>query len=269
MKIINILLLSLLVTIAGCTSTSSGTKLDREQYTVIDIVNEFKNESQQGFSLYDLYDPSGLNPGFTKKGYGYSAYQRWWCTKTPDAISNLKNRIKNHCELKSGQFSNDWCHTENGALFRAKLGQADLVEPRTATPFCKSGHELGVLAVTSEDQTDMKTWNDWIVTELSYRTPTQISEQQELSEKEAVKKIEAEKLSMDANAKAILHSGIGTKICQRQGNIEYVGFVEDIVNGKLKVLLSDAFYKTSRSIRPNGFQQKLIWDVPRNWTPCS
>ena len=257
-----------MIALIGCTSTTPLSQTPKEPNTVLNVIDEFKNKSQKGFSLYDLYDPSGVNPGFTKWGKGYSAYQRWWCAKDQNRVSHLTSLIEQHCESKLGTYSNGWCHAENSALFRVKIGLADLVEERTATPFCKTGHEIGVLAVTGEDATDMSTWRNWIVSELAYRTPSQEKRRLKVANREALKKAEAELLEKDLNASAILASGVGSKICRMQADITYVGFVEAVENGRVKILLSDAFYKTSRNIRPSGFEQKMIWDVPKNWILC-
>jgi hypothetical protein len=66
-----------------------------------------------------------------------------------------------------------------------------------------------------------------------------------------------------------LKSKVGTQICKKVDGIYiYIGYVENVVEDKIKISISDARAEKGFRLRPPGFQPTTIWDYPDNWYVC-
>jgi len=63
----------------------------------------------------------------------------------------------------------------------------------------------------------------------------------------------------------------GTRVCQRQGGIIFVGFVEDTAETKLKINVQQAYYMDGlgqQGARAPNYRAETVWDPPERWRVC-
>jgi hypothetical protein len=61
---------------------------------------------------------------------------------------------------------------------------------------------------------------------------------------------------------------IGAKICQRNGEVVKLGYVEGMTDEKVQIRISEAFLAANRSYSPSNFVPTIVWDSPMNWDLC-
>ncbi len=61
---------------------------------------------------------------------------------------------------------------------------------------------------------------------------------------------------------------VGTRICQPQGQILYIGFVESFTDEKLRIRVADAVVNENHNAHLGDFTPSVIWDSPLNWDLC-
>ena len=254
--------------LSGCVTQS--TKNDVERNDVTQALDNLKRATQLGFSPFDLYDPSGNNPGLTTKN-GFNAYQRWFCSKDDNAHYSGQRYISKYCDNLGGHYKGTWCHNSDytAPLFYANIGDGWIADKSVRASDCAAGRMVGILAITNENFPNSTEWQTFARGSLQYVTP---QEEEHHKKEQARKTKEKEKLIAEnrkKEAKNILSQGIGTKICSVQGRLTNVGYVEKIVNGKIKITLSEAFLTRAPNISPSGFVPKVIWDQPENWFICN
>lgn len=61
---------------------------------------------------------------------------------------------------------------------------------------------------------------------------------------------------------------VGARICQLQGHILYIGFVESFTDEKLQIRVADAVVNENHNAHLGDFTPNVIWDSPLNWDLC-
>jgi hypothetical protein len=61
---------------------------------------------------------------------------------------------------------------------------------------------------------------------------------------------------------------VGTKVCRLQGQILYIGFVENVTDDKIQIRVADAVVEQNHNARLGSFSPSIIWDNPLNWDIC-
>jgi hypothetical protein len=65
---------------------------------------------------------------------------------------------------------------------------------------------------------------------------------------------------------------IGARICVDRaldiGVVTYVGYVENVAAEKVQIRVNQAFFRSSPSLSPGGFQPMIVWDYPDDWRLC-
>jgi hypothetical protein len=61
---------------------------------------------------------------------------------------------------------------------------------------------------------------------------------------------------------------VGARICQLQGQILYIGFVESFTDEKLRIRVADAVVNENHNAHLGDFTPSVIWDSPLNWDLC-
>lgn len=74
----------------------------------------------------------------------------------------------------------------------------------------------------------------------------------------------------DEQAKAPQKQQIGARLCKTQGAWEFIGFTEAVSpdNGKIKIRIVDQLRVGTTTVRAGGFQEKITWEHPDQWTLC-
>ncbi len=243
----------------GCVTKSNIRPEDKD---ISHMVKDLKESTTLGFDPYSLYDPSGKNPGHIKI-YGHNSYRRWWCSSDDNIRRTTTKLVQNYCNKIGGAYIDNWCQEikSEHPLFLAKIGSAGLVGKRDGTRFCTAGADIGVLIISGEKSTDSQSWHNIAKNKFNY-TPKRIKRQSAI-----IKQVNA-KIAREKQGEDIISSGVGTKICKKNGNITYVGFIERFENKKIKISVVNAYVGNSRNIQPGDFKQTITWDNPSNWYKC-
>ncbi|MDO8990073.1 MAG: hypothetical protein Q7U91_10620 [Sideroxyarcus sp.] len=61
---------------------------------------------------------------------------------------------------------------------------------------------------------------------------------------------------------------VGARICQLQGQILYIGFVESLADEKLQIRVADAVVNENHNVHLGDFAPSVVWDSPLNWDLC-
>lgn len=74
----------------------------------------------------------------------------------------------------------------------------------------------------------------------------------------------------EEQARAPLKRQIGARLCKIQGDWEFVGFTEAVSpdSGKIKVRIVDQLRVGASNLRAGGFQERITWEHPDQWTLC-
>ncbi len=170
MKIIITLVVSSIL--FSCTSE----KVKPTGENIVSSLEQFRKQTKKGvFDPYSIYDISGENPGI-QRDQGFLNYRRWYCAKDKVIQTQIENFVNNYCESKNGfSVSGDkvraktvyravWCHARQSGqpIFGVEVGRARLVSKPSDTPFCTSGHDVGVLAYTREDAKESSQWLSYL-----------------------------------------------------------------------------------------------------------
>lgn len=265
-KITVIILASLLT---GCASQTAN--VAPEDKNITHILDDFRIETQLGFSPFNVYDPTGLNPGLHKAN-GFDAYQKWYCARGDDIEKKAEELITKYCDEAGGVYDGEWCHDlllAGEPIFKAQVGKGSLIDRSIRQSDCSAGNLTAFIAVTKEGTNERQKWVSWSKSNLNYLAPY------EKREKEKEQALALEKIRQERNERKIqernyiLASGAGTKVCRVERNIVFVGFVERVENGKIKISIVNAHLQGSPNISPQGFKQTITWDQPENWSRCS
>ncbi|MRW94873.1 hypothetical protein GJ699_33465 [Duganella sp. FT80W] len=63
---------------------------------------------------------------------------------------------------------------------------------------------------------------------------------------------------------------VGAHVCKElDRGIIYSGYVESIVDEKVRINISSAFYKSSPNLSPGGFKPFSSWESPMQWYLCN
>jgi hypothetical protein len=60
----------------------------------------------------------------------------------------------------------------------------------------------------------------------------------------------------------------GAKLCQVQGQIRYVGFVETVTDDKVQIRVVEGMFNDNNGYALANFKPQIIWDSPLNWDLC-
>lgn len=229
------------------------------------LEGELKPRTKKG--LLDPYAviPLSSNPGAFKHD-GFSAYRRWWCVDEDlDFRSVAREFVDAYCKSTGGNVDGDWCMmTRDVPIFGVRVGGAHIVDP--TGQWCTSGKNVGVVAISAEDTWDRSTaeWLELIKTQYGYKTKAEAAElRRQIDERK--RKQHEERL---IRGRQIVAAGVGAQVCSQQGRVVYIGFVDEVANGKIRVAVSDAQVSGRPGLAPGGFQSSIIWDQPENWYMC-
>ena len=262
--------------LTGCVIDQTAVKPSpNDNPSVVETIHRYKEASNAGvFDPYDTYDISGVNPG--KDEYqGFTYYRRWWCLDEQSSAAELMKLVKQHCVQQGGKFEASWCFAGSTGepLYAAKIGGTEMADP--SRPRCTSAVGIGVTAIEGLGA-DPAGWRKYAIEELGYKSPEQRAQ------------IEAVKADQDRKAAAIAMARVdnerarrrveadymianrGTRICKPAvSNFEYVGFVEDANNGKIKISVVDIqSTRLGNGYRPGWFKPGTLWENPMAWRIC-
>lgn len=60
----------------------------------------------------------------------------------------------------------------------------------------------------------------------------------------------------------------GARICQVEGQLLYVGFVENFTDEKVQIRVDQARFNDNHNYVVADFKPKIVWDSPLNWDLC-
>ena len=60
----------------------------------------------------------------------------------------------------------------------------------------------------------------------------------------------------------------GQMVCRKEESIQYVGYVEDFTDERMKVSVAQAKFGSSGNWSLGGFQPHTVWTTPEGWAPC-
>lgn len=267
-------ILLLAITLVGCVNlTAKKPEFDGNK-NITSLLSQYFEASQRGLiSPYNISDPSGKNFGLASNGK-YIEFRRWWCLDSKSSIDELKSLVEKHCYSKGGVYEEEWCSAKNSEtpLYKAHIGKAFTVGKNDGTEFCRSGDDIGVIAIEKGNSFSDKQWIEFATSDMKYESPSQYR-----------KRIKEEK---DANCKKIVEgikkqtedgwaahdSKRGTKICkdfkQGYGEYVYIGFLEDKTDEKMKISIVEAADRRNHSYTFADFRPSVIWDRPNGWYVC-
>ncbi|HEX7455429.1 MAG TPA: hypothetical protein VF296_05235 [Gallionella sp.] len=60
----------------------------------------------------------------------------------------------------------------------------------------------------------------------------------------------------------------GAKLCQVQGQIRYIGFVESVTDEKVQIRVVEGAFNDNNGYVLANFKPQIVWDSPLNWDLC-
>lgn len=60
----------------------------------------------------------------------------------------------------------------------------------------------------------------------------------------------------------------GAKLCQVQGQIRYIGFVESATDEKVQIRVAEGVFNDNSGYALANFKPQIVWDSPLNWDLC-
>lgn len=95
-------------------------------------------------------------------------------------------------------------------------------------------------------------------------------EEQQDYARDAIKQAQAARTSQleRRQQQLLMVRKVGTRICQLQGQILYIGFVESFTDEKLRIRVADAVVNENHNARLGDFTPSVIWDSQLNWDLC-
>lgn len=253
--------------VSGCVIDQSAVKpTPIDSVSIVDTLDKYYRASNAGvFDPYLLFDPIGDNPGIFEKD-GFRAFAHWWCLDRNSSHNEIKYLIASHCKANGGVVSGNWCaDSQTGnPMYRAEVGGAQIVTDVSSRP-CTTGTHVGALAIEGYGQ-DQQRWSQYATDILSYKSPAELKQIREIARAQREKEIEYRMERMKREAQVML-STRGIRICQPSpAGFEFIGYVEDFTENKIKVSVADARFRGGA--QPGGFKPSTIWDYPSNWMIC-
>ena len=200
------------------------------------------------------------------------AYEQVWCVPADmDFARVTRNMLGSYCQDVGGQYDGEWCRVarDSGPLFRAVVGPGTMVErPARGERLCSTGSALGVIAVTGEGMNPTQ-WDEVARSRLNYKSEAQLERDKYAEEVAKQAMAVAEMTDRVSRSEEVMRAGVGAQVCSKGNNsLTYIGYVERVENGRVKVTVSDARLGNS-TLRPGGFETSVLWDSPLNWYLCS
>lgn len=262
-----LLISAAILLISGCATAPQPTKDGQVDLTY--KLQQFKLSTTHGAVSPDDIKALGAlsgNPGQHEED-GVRMYKRWWCTKEKSIDIYAKNFSNKYCADLGGKWDGKWCRSASDEpVFYVNIGDLKPFANNGRLPYCTSGRAFAIVAATSEHANDRSVWLQK-ANAIGFKTQQEIDANKAKVTRQAINKELQIKHEKANAAQSIVASGVGTQICGTSNNITRVGYVEQIVNNKIKITISDARFANTE-IRPGGFTQSVIWDNPENWYPC-
>ena len=248
----------LAVVLVGCT-TNRPLPDASQAGSLIAYVQALRRETS---TLLDTVVAATTTP--TQETPGYRAWGDHWCPRHTDVHSteDVVGKVGAYCAGLGGAYQEPYC-TQTSApdrvLFFAKFQRGiDLCQGVAAT----------VSVQIIEPQPGMIQSTDYInrLRGYGYRTGGDLA-REAIAAQQAV----AAEQARLARELPMLRTR-GTRVCQKQNGMIFLGYVEDTSGAKIKITIQEAYYGTGggneRGLRNPNYRPETLWDTPERWTVC-
>jgi len=252
---------AVIAAIAGLTSCTTNRPLpDAAQVgSLIAYVQALRRETS---TLLDTV--VAATTASTQETAEYSAWGDHWCPRHVDVQStdDVLRKVGTYCARLGGTFQEPYC-TQTTApdrvLFFAKFQRGiDLCQGVAATVSIQIVEPKPGMLQSAAYVDRLRTYG--------YRTGDDRAR-----EAIAAQRVVAAEQARLARELPLLQTR-GTRVCQKQAGLIFLGFVEDISGTKIKISIQETYFGTGRGkelgMRNPNFRAETVWDQPDHWYVC-
>lgn len=258
MRFVSAAVLAVVACLSGCTTNRPLPDATRAG-SLIDYVQALRRETS---TLLDTVVVSMTTP--TQDLPEYRAWGDHWCPRHQEVHSteDVARKVGEYCSRLGGTFQEPYC-TQTAApdrvLFFAKFQRGiDLCQAVAATVSVEVVEPKPGMVQSAGYLNRLRTYG--------YRTGGDLA-QAAIS----AQQVAAAEKSRVARELPLLRTR-GTRVCQKQNGVIFLGFVEDSSEAKIKISVQEAYYSPGPGkelgMRNPNYRAETIWDQPDRWYVC-
>jgi len=258
MRLMSTALIAVVAGLSGCT-TDRPLPDTTKTGSLIEYVQALRRETS---TLLDTVVAASTTP--TQDAPDYRAWGDHWCPRHVEVHStdDVVRKVGEYCARLGGSFHEPYCTRSTdpeNVLFLAKFQRGiDRCQGVAAT----------VAVQIIEPKPGMTRSAGYIdrLRTYGHRTGSDLA-RQVLAAQEA----QAAEQARVARELPLMRTR-GTRVCQKQGGVIFLGYVEDNSTTKIKVSVQEAYYATGRDkelgTRNPNYRAETVWDPPDRWYVC-
>ncbi|WP_299874502.1 hypothetical protein [uncultured Cocleimonas sp.] len=263
MKFMTLTLMSVLVTLSGCSTSEIQLKKNE------DAINFSKRVIKGNSSALGKLVASAMTKTTQKSSYTYFTGET---IPLNNDINGIRTQFATHCSSVGGKFEGGACKkigSNDTVLYFVNLKHTGKIYNTTTYGAVK---HVGISTISPKKGLNDPAYRK-AIRDLGYISPTHEKLINRLDQQLANKKSEMrqrvlnEKLDRH-NRELPYKKKIGAKICTVRDNINYIGYVERIAEEKVQIRISHAHVVNYPSMSPGGFKPSIIWANVSIWNLC-
>ena len=195
-----------------------------------------------------------LNPVDRKEMPDFKVWKGWWCPRLPDVRNDddVRRLVGDYCQTRGGVIDQDVACVARDDHMKVLFFAA--IRPGTN---CSGTPTARAWVIDPKPGREKSSAYVAALQTFGYRpTPVVVAEMNQAAELERVR-IEREMPLLTTR---------GTRICQKDGGLTFVGFVDDVSTDGKKIRIE--VKGTTSGITRGGWQPGATWDQPSNWYVC-